>query len=135
MIQPQELRLGNWIVIGGKPAQVTCVSTEGVSADSNTTSYCFEKFEDIHPIALTAELLEKAGFENITPEYDNGIVHTFKKYLLIIRFTWDEDGTLFTARTASLENGMRNYSIILTSLHQLQNLYFALTGKELEINL
>jgi hypothetical protein len=72
--------------------------------------------EDINvlPIPLSPEIIEKCGFED---EYGNG------------RYYFDGleyyDGKLW----------FRTSEIKIQYLHQFQNLYFALTGEELEVNL
>lgn len=81
--------------------------------------------EEFEPIPLTEEILLKCGF------YKTGITEL---YLLTetISISWDENDP-----TVIEINGENIYSYIVNCeyLHQLQNLYFALKGQELEINL
>jgi hypothetical protein len=71
----------------------------------------------INPIPITEEWLVRFGFEHEETEYSN-----FQ----------NKDGVrLF------FHNGVWNYSslnTVIKSVHQLQNLYFALTGEELTLN-
>ncbi len=70
------------------------------------------------PIPLTEEILIKAGFKE---EYDGWV---FGKTIFI---TKDDDGW-----------HVGNFGFFINSiqyLHQLQNLYFALTGEEIKIEL
>lgn len=79
------------------------------------------KNEDVKPIPLTPEVLEKCGLSNVW----------IKESWMIVEDRSDLD--LFgyamkvrnASRTKEIEFAYFKY------LHQLQNLYFALTGKEL----
>lgn len=74
----------------------------------------------LHPIPLTPEILEKAGFyhsENWQKTW------WFNKSISI---NFHNDKLYYNDMQRAIE---------LQSVHQLQNLYFALTGEELEINL
>ena len=78
---------------------------------------------DLEPIELTEEILLKCGFE----KREDGDYNLFKYSEVDIVIcsdfsSWKCDGINFSV----------NY---IKYLHQLQNLYFALTNKELEINL
>jgi hypothetical protein len=80
---------------------------------------------ELEPIPLTAELLEKCGFEK-DGIYPDGKSFVFNgKYYLT--------GTWFKVHTSCGTFKVLNENI--EYLHQLQNLIFALTGKELEIKL
>lgn len=74
---------------------------------------CVRSFADFEPIPLTEEWLLKFGYDLITENY-----YAISGHLIWIcndLFICDKNG------------------IILKHVHQLQNLYFALTGCELEI--
>lgn len=104
MIQATELRIGNWVEEDGYKKQFSMYDFP-LSTDS------------INPIPLTPEILEKCGFVN-----DNGwyAIHLWNRNELAK--CMDYDGV-------SINNSYFDYAI--TSLHQLQNLYYSLTGKEL----
>jgi hypothetical protein len=76
-----------------------------------------ETFSDFEPIPLTEEWLLKFGFEwkNHGLHKDNWVIRQF-----------GGDWTIF------LSNEKYNFDIKLCYVHQLQNLYFALTGEELK---
>lgn len=109
MIQANELRIGNWVNhVNEYPAQIR--------------AYDFEhsNFHKINPIPLTPEVLEKCGFVGVKSRVNDSI-HKYRKggieiFLPEYGFCY-YDGDCWT---------------IVKSLHQLQNLYFALTGEELE---
>lgn len=110
----QDLRIGNWVIYGGAPKIIE------MGAEIYSNKY--------NPIPLTPELLQKCGFK----KYNNAWVpidYNEKDYNRW-RFTiWDQfDGE-------DLKYNSAEFQISLTSLHQLQNLYYALTGQELQIKL
>jgi len=76
-------------------------------------------YEYVYPISLTENLLERFGFSKIAGNYEinNGITN--------LVFHKDEINEV-------IEGQWKTYSHI-KSIHQLQNLWFALTGEELVI--
>jgi hypothetical protein len=135
MIQASELRLNNWIRLGGMtsetrqtytPRRITvsllaAIQEENEERPNGTLSVFM-------PISLTPELLEKAGFgKTMSGNYS----------------MMDEDCWL----DESKEGGW-DYSVCISAnkpewhpvatvkyLHQLQNLFYCLAGTELEVNL
>jgi len=112
MIKANELRIGNLVFEGFDVYEVTSITRSGqlrlFSAKENHSSGTSK----IKPIPLTEEWLVRFGFKK---HYDN-------EFLLgnySIRY-----GLLYY-------NGYRCHEIGINSVHQLQNLYFALTGQEL----
>lgn len=124
MIPANELRLGNWVTWKGTPAQVV------------PQDFGDHTFHVIEPIPLTPEILEAAGFKEYSGKHFDGWAH-YGEYKGNSPF---EDG--FVA-TLVIDDRNRPRTEIqeliigrqLQYLHQLQNLYFALTGQELEIKL
>lgn len=125
MIQANELRIGNWFTIGtSNPFQITGIFPEYVWALINETDF---PVKDLSPIPLTPEWLLRMGFE------ENDSWTYFK-----IGLSDDSD---FTLRSELEPNTYTLYNILGTDLaiyirtvHQLQNLYFAMTGSDLTIN-
>jgi hypothetical protein len=106
MIQSKDLMLGNWVM------------------DNNGKVFQWEQFhwyqlnagifglEDIHPIPLTDEILDKCKFRFIELDLDDlSIRKTFNTFYFVIG----------------------NYAQCLEYLHQLQNLYNFFCKKELKI--
>jgi len=112
-MKENELRIGNYYDNNnGGFSQVTANVISEVWEAERT--WC-------KPIPLTEEWLLKFGFE----KNDNGffnLINDSEVEILIRDDFWTCDGIVF-----SLFN--------LKSVHQLQNLFFALTGEELKINL
>lgn len=81
-----------------------------------------DSISDFEPIPLTPEILQKAGFE----KDGNGFCLSDKMSLSLA--VTKNGGYLACWRDRSL-------NFVINHLHQLQNLYFALTGEELSIEL
>lgn len=84
---------------------------------------------DLNPIPLTPEILKKAEFNIIDFDgYDKGLYHKD-----INNGLYGDAETGYTL--VDSEGGDISFEKAIKYLHQLQNLYFALTGEELKINL
>jgi hypothetical protein len=120
MIQANELRIGNILeyFVNENGVDWIKVKVNGwdiLRCDDNPTSFNGVR----RPVVLTPEILERAGFKtpdgyNSTVLYKNGLMIDYHMGKYKVR-----DHTLAPC----------DY------LHQLQNLFFALCGTELDINL
>ena len=133
MIKANELRIGNIINYQGVKKIVNSLSSESIDvcylANYGEFKYPNTPIEHIKPIPLTEELLLKCGFisrsfkmSDISIKKDTNL-YTLVYDLIKSECYLDLDFTFMT-----LDNEIKY-------LHQLQNLYFALTGEELEIKL
>lgn len=116
-MKANELRIGNYINGGGCPRIVISIEKDGcISEPIDNSTVDFSK--GIEPIPLTEEWLVKFGWE-LTP-----LNASFKRYNRKSGFMIIEvyDDNKFWAEY-----------IYVKYVHQLQNLYFSLTGEELEI--
>ena len=126
MVNIKELRLNNLVYQYGEISHIYTLDRGGISfcrindLDINKQSGLeYESHEDVFsPIILTQEILLKCG---LTKPFTNG--HTYIKDTMSIVFY-----------NGIIEN-VGGVQIKIKSLHQLQNLYFLLSGKELEITL
>ena len=113
----QELRIGNYINWANRKSDARILNL----ADFNIVCESLNNNEPyFKPIPLTEEWLLKFGFEK------RGI--RFNKNGLLL---WLDMGRFVFALFESDSKIERN--TLLISVHQLQNLYFALTGEELTI--
>lgn len=123
-MEARELRIGNWVEYKkGQQATVSHISSEkngyiGVENNEYLSSGVFE-LVDFKPIPLTEEWLERFGFEN---DFDE---NPTKGQLTI--------ENQFDGSWIRVLDGMWTDGIKIEYIHQLQNLYFALTGEELTI--
>lgn len=137
MIQPNELRIGNWIKRGNhiaawhegdfdKPFKIEYIS--------NSEDY-MALLKLSEPIPITPELLQKCGFKESLIDADpiDGYYYSLEvnneKHCDLTFSSRDENGFLEVV-LFPYDNWFR-----FRYLHQLQNLYFALTETELLINL
>jgi len=125
-MKANELRIGNWV----KHNSEWCYRGEEVYKFqwNETDWYALGEstlfLENIEPIPLTEEWLIKFGFEKLWYD-DNGMKLPYYR-LNQNDYVFDLDYEFCATRDDA------GY-IYLKSVHQLQNLYFALTGDELEI--
>lgn len=117
-MKANELRIGNWVeIIQPKKEIYTTVEQSTFSTNIENS---------FKPIILTEEWLLKFGFEFYETEKANNYKYS------IWRFTFVTDGKTKGTQYANIFNALnfREFSLI-TYVHQLQNLHFALTGEEL----
>lgn len=135
MIQANELRIGNWLQ-SKIPFQVTGENIEQFSRGVNHPTQL------ISPIPLTPEILKKCGFEeNLGGWYLDGDIDQKSFRSDDRKFAWcmtlshvdDNDVHFRVGYSSVLINDAPARHI--QYLHQLQNLYYSLTGKELTINI
>lgn len=143
MIKANELRIGNKFDVE-VPAYInhrfTALTVTQKGCDTSYADYgqhapplpadgihglMFIRYEEMEPIPLTSDILEKCGFEG-TGKRDTTWTH--EKMSPQIEFSKGHY-QLFT------DEGNFLSDINIEHLHQLQNLYFALTGEELNVRL
>ena len=102
-MKPNELRIGDWVE-----------TFEGVIQIQN--GWEIDEGNECQPIPLTEEWLEKFGFEYSDLNGDSGLwkIPPFQIYGKCNQFIYE-------------------YALDVNYVHQLQNLYFAITGEELTI--
>lgn len=113
-----ELRIGNWINVGGELNEFDIADFCDIFDNGN------KWFKDLFKaIPLTEEWLVKFGFSHISKN-DYQSPYEFLifdiKLLCFADIQGDDEERIFSP-------------IEVKYVHQLQNLYFALTGEELEI--
>jgi hypothetical protein len=130
----QELRIGNLVEFDGVNYKVESIHLEGC-VGLNDIMYEEVNIDDLKPINLTEEWLIRFGFKigNIDKLRDKHYVIRSGPMDIIISGVgfWD----VYTIYNPFNEKN-KNLNIItnnigLDYIHQLQNLYFALTGKEI----
>ncbi len=104
-----ELRIGNWII------------RDGIMDQWNEGDF-IRYHSSLEPIPLTPEILEKCGFE------EKSIINQDQDE----RDWYEKDGVMISEDLRLISFGPEPE---LKYVHQLQNLYFALTNTELNIEL
>lgn len=116
MINAHELRIGNIVLYKGKETYILLDDLVDITVSPEAINY-------YEPIPLTEELLLKCGV-------DNGYTIDIKCKRKKISFSWSYRVVSSGKRYAFI---CKKYPHI-KYLHQLQNLYFVLTGKELFVD-
>lgn len=132
MIPTKELRLGNYVKDGnnGFPMYVYALGKDWVQLNFKGNEgdiwECDDK--DLVPIPITIELLTILGFTQCKTDYWDKPYYE-KDNIKIVR--WDSDSwCVFVDKDIN-----NRISLIIESLHELQNAYFSTNQKELEVNL
>lgn len=140
MIQANELRIGNWVLDDeGTICKVCRVQSPRFTAYNGVEYiHVYIQIKDryfetqyVDPIPLTEEILLKCGFELGAYNWymlmfkNKNIKINIKSNMLCIESYYDGE----------IKSSMQILGLEKKKLHQLQNLYFALTGTELEIKL
>tara|TARA_R110002124_G_scaffold199603_2_gene366415 strand:+ start:413 stop:733 length:321 start_codon:yes stop_codon:yes gene_type:complete len=101
-----ELRIGNWVMYSSK-----------IQVNENKIRECVDHPDRFAPIPLTEDWLKRFGFEYSDLNGDSGLwkIPPFQIYGKYNQFIYE-------------------YALDVNYVHQLQNLYFALTGQELNQN-
>lgn len=131
MIPSNELRLGNYVISNPNGGAGTIIKIHTISESTVHGESLNGQLQNLRidldrwcdPIPLSPDILEKAGFAHQSNnEYvkDNFVFRIQQNDLILHGFEYDYNGVILKRPEY---------------LHQLQNLYFALTGEELQINL
>lgn len=133
MIQSQELRIGNWVYSpDGYPMQIDAIDNQSdtVSLITSETGSLKYEISAIKKIELSPKLLIKIGFESKVFSDKKSIVYSHKNSpILFIDTGFNGHFSLFMYFIGGIATENISY------LHDLQNIIFALTKKELEIDL
>jgi hypothetical protein len=128
-MKANELRIGNLIKFSEDGTIFTVGSIEekgfSVQNDEETTWIEAEEFE---PIPLTEEWLLKFGFHKKDAEW---YLHPCFELKIIVFNKGEFNGVMFYTRNIHTDFTPIYSTTHMNHVHQLQNLYFALTGEEL----
>jgi hypothetical protein len=129
MITAQDVRVGNWLKshLTGEYVKVDWLVIKHL-LDGNIQSVYQPSIPVYEPVVLTPEILERAGFIQIAE-----IKNTFFRGLYSLRKEKVLDNPAWEFYIHYGGGFMRLSDI--DYLHQLQNLFFALCGTEIDINL
>lgn len=149
MVQASELRIGNLIDWQGRHYRIKYVGdTIGIDISETNGLGATQKFQhnpihsrdikELQPIPLTPALLEACGFER----WINGETDNWHKDAWSGGSRWNLDFMPNEPHPIHLKSRYQADEDVLhlqslphiKYLHQLQNLFFCLTGQELEVN-
>jgi hypothetical protein len=117
-MKANELRIGNLVSYDGRVFEIDTIAKEFPTLNTIEYGIGVVDWGNIEPIPLTEEWLLKFGFESFHKR-------DFKKKGLFIT-------TYFATPQTLVDDDFGNKRVLeLKYVHQLQNLYFALTNEEL----
>lgn len=136
MIHPDELRLGNYVAVKNNGndviGKVFAIDAYLVSVDGGNNNYDYHLLE---PVPLTEDILLKCGFEKTNCDF----VFQNKEYDIF--FDMKEDGGSCSDYNEGIEINhpymSPYYDLVIrcVHLHRLQNKFYEITGKELEVKI
>ncbi len=117
IIKIEELRIGNYICVNnnGHPCRVMELTMSSVVVESIKENYNEPTIKSFNPIPLTEEWLFKFGFE-VSEIFKNSYILNSVEIYIQDGLYWYDFG---------------NDRVEVKTIHQLQNIYFALNDKEL----
>lgn len=132
MIKSKELRKGNIIKckvhlpIGFNQNKIYHSSILELRSDCVETNEGFYKYKDIDPMPLTEDILIRNGAEK---RNDNELLfHSNDSDLPDLVLVKEEDKFYFGVEG-------NKYSVAIESVHHFQNLYFAIKGRDIDIEI
>ena len=137
-MNPEEIRLGNYILDrSGKVIRIDFIENLRSEFDCKFGQLMFVEGQEVHPlteyisqakpIKITDEWLQKFGFfKSENPNGTSSWIWVFEGQVWMYETWKDHD---FFIRSMLNLNNQKN----IIYVHQLQNLYYSLTGKELTI--
>ena len=135
-LQANELRIGNWVKYEGQDVLVMELYRNDLELGYFSDSIGFNrKYTEINPIPLTEEWLERLGFKHNYSETEDGEVCVDNYSISLGKYsnlTIEKDFS-FGVDSKDFEDLICFENDYILSVHRLQNIYFALTGKELEL--
>lgn len=138
-MRANEIRLGNLFAMKDFPMYVEAIFRDKVylNFEGNEGDVWEEDLKDLVPIPLTEEILLKAGFEkeNEDDKYGRVFLIPNTKYIIrIVNYGNPQSKDFGYSLEISDDKDWCSIKRIYY-LHDLQNLIFALTGKEIKIEL
>jgi hypothetical protein len=149
MVKANELRIGNWVFCL-EPVLIESIDERGINRTNDSqmgstqirSYYC--ALDMLAGIPLTPEILEKCGFEKSTSNdiyereiYSIQVANNTSLYFDAHK-NWmrgDADVEWYLSHEWNNNHFKNDFWGNPKYLHQLQNLYFALAGEELIVNL
>lgn len=125
MIPSNELRIGNYVLCKGQLERLAMINnkTSAIELEKLNVDETGEiGFSNIQPVMLTDDILRQCGF----------IYHDYFKFWQLINGKDELRSEMDIDRDYNIIDFMRRPMVKkVSSLHQLQNIYFMLKGQEL----
>jgi len=122
MINPNEVRINNWVLFEGKPYQIDTISKAMPTLNTIEFGVGVVTWDKLEPIKPTESNLKKFGFKS----YGDGWLTLGR----ICLFNIDKNNAVIRIHPSKDTIQMK-----IKSLHHLQNTIYTLTGQELQVKL
>jgi len=134
MIKANELRIGNLVLYGTDFCEIKTIGNYQAQISIPDAMPTERDFEDLEPIPLTEEIISKTHFHRETLN-DNVKTEMRKNeqgnWFAIIHLSTSTH--LYIRHTGQIDVGGITHLSHIKYLHQLQNLFFSLIEKELQL--
>lgn len=129
MTTAQELRIGNWVKYDNRLFQIESIARSFPCLNTDEFGIGVVDWNNINPIPLTPEILEKCGFKRHTYEMSGCKVWYLQdtSWRVAQSYRDENEYKLWHERVSPPTWNLKT----LNYLNELQNLIFALTGEEL----
>ena len=117
-----ELRIGNALKFWNNIFFVSEITELKITAKNKKLGIICEDYIEFSPITLTEDILLRLGFEKANTKVSGSNYFTNGKYSVMTK-----DGIFYF----SLVSMQSHYLTYIRYIHELQNLFFSLTGEEL----
>lgn len=133
-MKANEVMLGDWVLLTDYPVRVISIARDGIYfEDRFGKGAC--SFDKIQPVPLTAEILEKNGFEKCNEDTDGAIQYEFGSPALGIDI-WINTKPCLLGAWRTWEGETKSYTMVeelpINYVHELQHV-LRLCGIEKEI--
>ena len=120
-MKPEEIMLGDYVQVNGEVCKVISISYFDIGISDSKEDFYHEHMDNIKPIPLTPEILERNGLEQINTDY----------YDLDV---YEANDGLWRVVYSNLECSGFDESVLVSSVHELQHFLRHLKiDKEIEI--
>jgi hypothetical protein len=126
MIKANELRIGNWMKRDSQP--------NGFQIDEDSFFIIKQHPDWYEPIPLTPEILIACGFQKYG-DFDNGSVDFYSNGKFKLQVNNIANGNIWLCLWTIPNDSKEQLDVQIKFVHQLQNIFYNLIGKELEIKL
>jgi len=128
-MKANELRIGNYVKL-----MLNYEDYENIQVTLQSLECVEKKMGDYEPIPLTEEWLYKFGFKDIDKSDNDYITYTDSNHDYYLQLDVRRRDGKYTILDNSFDD-LRDFSMVdISYVHQLQNIYFVLTGEELTLN-
>ena len=132
-MKSNELRIGNWVNSNGEDHQENALIASICREEVGFKSGDYGLIETIDGIPLKEDWLLKHGF--FVENFDYSIPISDCKVVWLTLIPQDEECTAYSVCVTQTDEDEDDQNVFLSDIsyvHQVQNLYFALTGNELK---